>query len=171
MGNTKTPTEVRRALNVRHGRGANWQKDTTYTVWKGMIARAHTASSHDADRYYGRGIRVCERWQIFDNFFADMGERPAGMSLDRIDNDGDYSPENCRWTSMKEQARNKSNNRMLTANGETMCVAAWAERMGVSRQALRYRLEAGWSPEDAVSVNINYGNGKKPYRGQNSVAS
>lgn len=92
---------------VKHG-----MHDTpTYRVWHGMIVRCRYPSTQSYPRYGGRGIKVCDRWQGpdgFVNFLADMGERPDGMTLDRIDNDGNYEPSNCRWASRSDQQRNKS---------------------------------------------------------------
>ena len=127
-----------------------------YTVWRGMLARCKDQSS---DRYGGRGIRVCERWESFENFLADMGPRPSSEhSIDRYpDNDGDYEPGNCRWATRVEQMRNTSVNRMVTHNGETLCVAEWAERYGMSSSMLNNRLHAGWSFEKSVSSESNRG--------------
>jgi hypothetical protein len=101
--------------------------------------------------YGGRGIKVCRRWDKFENFLADMGERPAGTSLDRIDNNGNYTPKNCRWATLIEQARNKRNNRLITFGEETLPLAAWAERIGISKQLLRQRLKYGWPTSKVLS--------------------
>lgn len=104
-----------------------------------------------AEYYGGRGIQVCTRWREgFAAFYADMGPRPPGTSIDRIDNDGPYSPENCRWATRAQQSRNTRRTRFVTAHGETLSVADWAERTGVKSCTIRYRLAKGWSPEIAV---------------------
>jgi hypothetical protein len=88
----------------------------------------------------------------FDNFYADMWPRPYGREIERIDNDGPYSPKNCRWATRLEQAQNKSNSRLLTANGCTQTMAAWARELGVKPSAVSYRLRAGWTIEQAVTT-------------------
>jgi hypothetical protein len=91
-------------------------------------------------RYGGRGISVCERWRDFENFYADMGDPPEGLTLDRIDNDGDYCPENCRWASRKEQAESRSTTRFFTANGLTLSLRGWADRWGSTVRTLNNKL-------------------------------
>lgn len=104
-------------------------------------------------RYGGRGIRVCERWDAdFAAFAADMGPRPEGTTVDRIDTDGPYSPGNCRWATDAEQARNKRNNRKLTIDGVTKCLTEWERESPVTYLAILYRLRTGWSVEDAIRL-------------------
>lgn len=125
-----------------------------YRAWSGMRTRVRNPKFKDWHRYGGRGIRVCERWNDFANFFADMGPKPTPRhTLDRIDSDGHYEPDNCRWATPKEQARNwASRNRRLTLGAETLPLSAWAERLGWRREVIRDRLNSGWSVERALTV-------------------
>jgi len=124
---------------TRHGRS----NAKIYGIWEFMNQRCYDAK-HCAFKWYGaRGIKVCERWRGvngFANFFADMGERPEGKSLDRIDNNGNYEPGNCRWATHTEQMRNRRNVRMITYQGQTKPLFEWAEEYGLTPNALRLRL-------------------------------
>lgn len=111
-----------------------------YRVWCGLRSRCLNSSNPAFSRYGGRGIKVCERWNDFANFLADMGPRPPGKSLDRINNDGDYEPRNCRWATAKEQSRNRRSNVVLEFRGERMIVSEWAERIGCTNEALFHRI-------------------------------
>ena len=127
-----------------------------YAVWMGMKARCYNPKSSAYENYGGRGIGICDRWlKSFPAFLEDMGERPSSdHSIDRIDNDGDYEPGNCRWATRTEQSRNMRSNVMVEHDGETLCLAEWAERYGVGPEQLNYRLKTGWSFEEAVSCSI-----------------
>ena len=132
-------------------------KDKTVIVWRSMHDRCNLQSQKSYRDYGGRGIRVCERWagsQGFANFLADMGPRPDGMTIDRINNDGNYEPGNCRWISRHDQAGNKRNNRFITANGETLHLAEWARRLKCNPSAILARLDTGMSEEEAVTKAI-----------------
>ena len=95
---------------------------------------------------------MCDRWKSFENFLADMGEKPSGLSIDRIDNSNGYEPGNCRWASPKAQGRNKRNNRILTAHGVTGCMSELCEHFNLSYQMVANRINAlGWSIEDAFT--------------------
>lgn len=109
--------------------------------------------------YAGRGIGVCERWGDFAHFVADMGTRPTrDHSIDRIDNMRGYSPDNCRWATRFEQHRNKRNNLIIEAFGESLTLAGWAERTGLLRTTITGRLKRGWTAEQALSTTL-YANG------------
>ena len=125
-------------------------------AWHDMKTRCYNPKFNLFHRYGGRGIRVCAQWEeSFDAFLYDMGECPSGHSLDRINNDGDYEPENCRWASPKEQARNTRRNKYLTLNGETLTVAEWAEKTGMSQFTLYERINNGFSDEECLLTPID----------------
>jgi hypothetical protein len=106
--------------------------------------------------YGGRGITICEKWLRFEGFLEDMGEKPKGKySLDRIDNSGGYSKENCRWTDAKTQCNNKRNNRMLTIDGVTQSLTLWAEQYNISPMTVRSRLKLGWDTIDALAHPVD----------------
>lgn len=110
-----------------------------------MRRRCLDTGDKNYPRYGGRGITVCERWRTsFAPFLADMGDRPAGLSLDRRDNNGPYAPDNCRWATPTEQARNRRSNRLVTRDGETKPLAAWVERIGISASVVDARIRSGW---------------------------
>lgn len=125
----------------------------TYHTWYAMVRRCRPDAPYRAN-YYDRGIKVCRRWKKFENFLADMGEKPEGMQLDRRDNNKGYNKRNCRWTTCKENQRNRSDNRLLTYNNETLCLAAWAERKGLKATTLKSRLLYGWSVAEALNTPI-----------------
>ncbi len=123
----------------------------TWSAWKHMKRRCLNVKTAEYQRYGGRGITVCERWcNSFADFLADVGLRPDGMTLDRIDNNGNYEPGNCRWATRKEQSSNMRTNRTITVDGATRTIAEWARIVGMNRSAIRHRLESGWSDRDAV---------------------
>ncbi len=124
-----------------------------YNVWILMKRRCYNQKDGSYHRYGGRGIRVCDRWiNDFSNFIADMGLRPSpDHSIDRINFDGNYEPNNCRWATQKEQQRNKSSNRMITFMGVAMSMMEASERSGISYNLIRTRIHLGWSNERALS--------------------
>ena len=117
--------------------------------------RCYNPNNPAYSRYGGRGIKVCERWRKIENFIADMGQKPEGKSIDRIDNNGNYSPENCRWATHKEQMNNKRNNRILIHNGLSLTMAQWAEKLNTSSPVLCRRLNNyKWTIKKALSTPI-----------------
>lgn len=126
----------------------------TYRVFIAMHHRCKSEKSPNYRRYGGRGIKVAPEWDDFTTFLADMGPQPQGMVLDRIDNDGPYSPSNCRWATFKQSMRNTSRNRFVTVFGRTACVAEWAEDFGVPKMTIIHRLNRGWDAEAAVTLPV-----------------
>jgi hypothetical protein len=128
----------------------------TYSSWKAMRARCQNPNAHRYESYGGRGITVCERWQDFDVFLADMGERPEGSTLDRIDNNGPYSPENCRWATQAEQIRNRNSGlHSFTIDGKTQCLTDWAVQFGIPRSVVYHRVNRlHWPIEKALSTPV-----------------
>lgn len=134
-------------MNLQHG----MSRTTTYYVWNNMRSRCRDPNCENYTNYGGRGIKVCERWESFANFVWDMGVQPAGLTLDRIDTNGDYTPDNCRWVTQLDQQRNRRTNVLLSHNGTTQCHSAWAEQAGISTQLFHYRLKQGWPIERALT--------------------
>ena len=122
--------------------------------WTDMMRRCYNTKCHKYHRYGGRGIKVCHRWHTFSSFLEDMGERPAGSTLDRIDNDWHYTPLNCRWATQEEQTNNTCNQRYITINGERCCVTEWARRSGLTRMLINRRFENGWQNEDLLKPAV-----------------
>jgi len=116
-----------------------------------MIERCRRPSHRGYKNYGGRGIKVCARWKrSFSAFLEDMGEASPGLSLERIDNGGNYEPGNCRWATMKDQLRNTRKNLMMTLDGRTQAQSAWAEELDLPKSTIRMRLKIGWSVRDAL---------------------
>lgn len=129
-----------------------WSRTRIYKLWHGMKSRCQDKNNSAYHRYGGRGITVCKRWQKFMNFLKDMGLPPDGHQLDRIDNNGAYSPENCRWATPLEQGQNQRTNRLITYDGQTKTVAAWARETGIHSTSITGRIKSGWPIEAALTV-------------------
>jgi hypothetical protein len=129
----------------QHGHCVARKVTRTYKSWNAMRERCSNSSASNYADYGGRGIVVCDRWSTFENFLADMGERPEGMTLDRKDTSGNYEPSNCRWATPTEQQRNRAFTSKLTYRGETKALVAWCEEFGISPALLRQRIGKGWS--------------------------
>lgn len=127
----------------------------TFKSWESMLQRCLNPHAPDYQNYGGRGIKVCPPWiGSFDAFLADMGLRPEGASLDRIDVNGDYVPSNCRWATRSRQQRNKRTTPMLTWQGVTLSWADWAERTGIPSKVIGWRLSRDWPPQLALTTPI-----------------
>lgn len=140
---------VRKRLTT-HG----MSKHPTYFIWKSMWDRCQRKNSHSYKNYGGRGIAVCPSWRHFSNFLRDMGERPAGFTLERIDNNKGYFPGNCKWATRIEQNRNTRMAKLITFNGETLPQAEWSRRLGGSQSGVGYRLRAGWPIIKALTIPL-----------------
>ena len=139
--------ELVNAANRTHG----MTRTPTYKSWRSMLERCENKNHRHFSNYGGRGIEVCEKWKSFDGFLSDMGVRPDGMTLDRIDSNLGYSKENCRWATKTQQSRNKRSSRFLTIGQQSKTVSEWAEHENaVCENTIHTRLAAGWSHEDAV---------------------
>lgn len=116
-------------------------RSTEWYVWQGIRQRCQNSRSRDYSHYGERGIKVCDRWQSYESFLADMGRRPSSKhSLDRIDVDGDYEPSNCRWATQREQQNNRRNNRLIEWQGETRTASEWARELGIKKDTFLKRL-------------------------------
>jgi len=125
----------------------------TYMAWADMKQRCLNPNNNLFKWYGQRGITVCDKWLVFENFLSDMGKPPThDHTLDRIDNDGDYSPNNCRWATWKEQGQNRRSNRFLTHKNKTLNVTQWSEIISVNKNTLTYRLKRGWTVERALTT-------------------
>jgi hypothetical protein len=142
------------ALEARTTHGKS--KDRVYVIWKAMRTRCQNPRAHEFRNYGGRGISVCERWQKFENFLEDMGEPPDRYWLERLDNNGNYEPGNCKWDSPKNQLSNRRNNHVLSAFGRTQTITMWSEEFGIPVTTLRNRIvRMGLSLPDALTYQQN----------------
>jgi len=149
-GNTKSCGCYARELVSEKSRKHGMHGTRTYRIWQAMLNRCRNKNVPNYNDYGGRGVTVCDEWLSFENFFEDMGEPLEDQSIDRIDNNGDYELNNCKWSTMKEQGRNKRNNRIIELNGKSMCLAAWAEELNIDQASLRERLDR-WPKEIALT--------------------
>ena len=117
-----------------------------------MLRRCQDPNDKGYANYGGRGIKVCDRWQDFAKFFADMGKKPQGMSIERIDNNKGYEPGNCRWATPTEQGRNRRTNVLFTFQGKTLCLKEWCIRLGHPPSRIYKRIEIGWAIEKALEL-------------------
>lgn len=145
------------ARNYRHGYKTAGKYSPEYSVWVNMRARCNNPKNTRFKTYGARGIKVCPRWEEdFLNFLSDVGRRPTpDHSIDRIDNNGNYEPGNVKWSTRKEQCRNRSTSRLITFAGETKTLADWAEQTGLGMKLLHNRLSNGWSVRRALTEAPN----------------
>lgn len=157
---------------VRKGKDSNLWKHglyghSLYQTWNRMRSRCLGKKSRWYKNWGGRGIKICPEWDSFAVFLADMGEKPSPKhSLDRIDNNGNYCKENCRWATWKEQENNRGNNKVLTFQNKTQTISQWATEKDLRVDTLWRRIQSGWTVERALTTNViwrgqrKYGNVK-----------
>ena len=135
--------------NKTHG----MSESRTFRIWMGIRTRCNDPTNKDFFNYGGRGIKVDPNWdKSFVCFLMDMGEAPAGMQIDRIDNNGHYEKANCRWATIMQNANNRRTCVFVTHEGKTQSVADWAREIGLERKTLEYRIRIGWSAERALTT-------------------
>lgn len=155
--------EVKSCGCIPGRRRHNGKGTRTYLIWKHMRGRCGNPKNKAWKNYGGRGIRVCQKWEIFDNFLRDMGDAPPGQTIERDDVNGDYTPQNCKWANRTTQARNKRSNFLVEFRGEIKTLAEWAEMSPVSQQLVRTRyVRYGWSFEKALLTPTMFTPTKKP---------
>ncbi len=138
--------------------GERYNPTPEYIAWKGMKARCHNPKHPTYERHGARGITVCQRWrESYKAFLADMGRKPTSAhTLDRIDNDGNYEPGNCRWATMKEQMRNMKSNRWIAIDGERKILADWLRHYGIAHRTFYNRVNrTGWSIKKALTTPVD----------------
>lgn len=151
--------------NVKHGHANN---ERLYNIWKGMRSRCNNPNSYAYNNYGGRGVKICEEWNDYEKFriwalSSGFRENKSGLicSIDRIDTNGNYCPENCRWVDIKTQCRNRRSNRLLEVDGEVKSIVEWSEEYGVPAKYIKARIDKlNWSAEDAVKTQVLQVGGK-----------
>lgn len=142
MKKTERPIEQRKRQEI----------NPTYRSWCAMKKRCQNPNTWGYKYYGARGIKVCDRWQSYDAFLEDMGKRPDGATIERIDTNGNYEPSNCKWLAGAEQTKNRRMSIILTHGGKSQCVADWVRELGVSGSAFYARVARGWSVEKIFST-------------------
>lgn len=150
------------------------KKIPEYYVWMGMKQRCSNPNHNAFHNYGAKNIKVCDRWlHSFPNFYNDMGPRPSKFyTIERTDNNSDYSPRNCIWATRREQARNTAQNHKISFNGETMILTDWAEKLKINRGTLKTRIcQLGWSTERALTTPVNISKRRKDHPSTNLYLS
>lgn len=151
-GSTKSCRCFRRGRGITHGKTGSRE----FRVWEGMKARCLNPHNISYVNYGGRGIVVCERWlNSFENFLADMGPRPKGRSIERVNNNGNYEPANCVWADAKTQAMNRRGLRLVAISGRVLSVAAWSRELNMPLTSVRNRIARGWSAYRALTEPLH----------------
>ncbi len=142
--------ERRQVMHITHGKCHT----RIYRIWQNMLQRCQNEKAAKWNIYGGRGITVCDSWKIFQNFYDDMGDPPDGTTLDRIDSNGNYCKENCRWATNDVQSRNRSANRILKFGDKEQVVTDWGKELNIDPNTLCTRLDRGWSIERALTTPV-----------------
>jgi len=152
-------------LNKTHGHTINGKHSRTHHIWIGMRRRCNNHNDSAYKDYGGRGIAVCERWNNkktgYINFLNDIGEIPESKTIDRIENNGNYCPENYKLSTMAEQSRNRRTNHLLKYDNKELCFAEWEEITGIKQATIRYRIKVGWSVRNALTIPADTMHNKK----------
>lgn len=149
-GDTKSCGCIRGVANTRHGESKG-KKTKEYRTWKGIRTRCQNTNHHKYPIYGGRGIKLCDRWSLYENFLADMGRAPGpDYSIERDEVNGNYEPGNCRWATATEQMNNTRRNVFYTVNGERKTLTQWCRELGLKYWATRARIANGWTIEEAL---------------------
>lgn len=156
------PVSLKNLDRTRHGFAKRGTIHPLHRVWRSMIQRCTNPRDARFATYGARGVSVCDRWLRFENFLADMGERPAGVgkcgrslySIDRRDTNGNYEPANVKWSTAREQGERTTRTHLLTCAGRTMPLARWAEELGVSHATLLRRFARGMSEEEVITLPV-----------------
>lgn len=144
---------VLRNLPIKHGQTLNGRVSKIYRTWSNIIQRCNNPKATGYEHYGGRGITVCERWLNFEDFEADVGNPPGpSYEIDRIDNNGNYSPENCHWATKAQQSRNRRNSVFIEFEGKKMILNDWAVETGINKHTLFKRFKLGWGAERALTT-------------------
>lgn len=157
IGSTRSCGCLRRETTIRLKSTHGLCDLREHNIWANMLARCRNPKNKFYDRYGGRGITVCDRWKSFANFYQDMGSAPGGYSIDRIDNDGDYEPSNCRWATSREQSANSTLVHLVEFDGQQLPIAEWSRRFGVPAARIGKRLASGWDAEQAITRPVRAG--------------
>lgn len=150
-GHTKSCGCLKSELDSTRTRTHGKSLSREYRIWCAMWTRCTNQNAAGYANYGGRGISICERWADFENFLQDIGNCPPEYSIERLDSNGNYCPENCKWADRITQARNTRRNRILTLDGVSKCLAEWASDLGIDQASLRERLST-WTLEKALTI-------------------
>lgn len=144
-------------VKTKHGCDRSGKRTRLYRIWTGMKTRCNNKSDHLYRLYGARGITVCDEWRDSFEAFRDWAQGSGyrdDLTIDRIDSNGPYSPENCQWATYKEQENNRRNNRIITCDGVTKTLSQWSSATGIHRGTIQYRLNHGWTPEQALHTKV-----------------